>query len=322
MATVAGNSGYELDSASNIAEDLGRVIFNVTPYKTPFSSGVAHTRATNDNHEWLTDTLGSGTGTYRIEANGSHTASADTRTRKGNYLAILDETATVTKKAEFLDKAGVKGSEMNYQRVKKGKELHMAMETKCLEINAKVQPTNSTAGEIGSVASWINTNESVSATGGTANSASTGSTVPTPGTNEAFSEATFSTLLDGVWDNSGDFGNVCVMGPAATVGSFRSGVSGIADSIDTRGESGEIYNRVLVYQSQFGPIKVMPNKHSLANALYILDMTSWGVAFGGGKMIHETPIATQTSAEQILLECYFTLEARAEEANAGYYAIT
>lgn len=54
MATIAGNSAYALESVatgSNIREDLGNVIYNVTPYKTPFSSGVAKTRATNDNHE-------------------------------------------------------------------------------------------------------------------------------------------------------------------------------------------------------------------------------------------------------------------------------
>jgi len=58
MATIACNRAVPvLENANNVREDLGNVIFNVTPYKTPFSSGIAKTKATADNHEWLTDTL-------------------------------------------------------------------------------------------------------------------------------------------------------------------------------------------------------------------------------------------------------------------------
>ena len=71
-------------------------------------------------------------------------------------------------------------------------------------------------------------------------------------------------------------------------------IIGIADSVESDASSGEIYNRVAVYQSQFGPVKVVANKHMPAEQIYILDMTSWGLAFGGGKMIHTTDIATQT----------------------------
>lgn len=327
MATVTGNNAYVLGGSgtpanSNIREDLGNVIFNVSPYKTPFSSGIAKTRAVNDNHEWLTDTLTATSVTWQVEAETGKTGTADTRTRKGNYVGILEENAVVTKKAEMFDKAGIPGKEMAYQLMKKGKELHMGVETALLSINAKVAPTNSTAGEVGSVAAYINSNESVSGTGGTANSASTGATVPTPGSAETFSETTLAGLLDDVWENSGDFGNICIMADASRVSSMRAAVAGIADSVESDAATGEIYNRVAVYQSQFGPVKVVPNKHMPAEQIYILDMTSWGLAFGGGKMIHTTDIATQTSAEQKLLECYFTLEARSEESNAGYYAVS
>ncbi len=164
MATIAGNSAYVLENANNVREDLGNVIFNVTPYKTPFSSGIAKTKATADNHEWLTDTLATTAPSWDVEANTVGDATADTRVRKGNYVGILSETATVTNKAEMFDKAGIPGKEMAYQLMKKGKELHMTVETALLGKNAKVSPTNSTAGEVASVASWINTNESVAAT--------------------------------------------------------------------------------------------------------------------------------------------------------------
>ena len=309
-----------LDGANNIREDLGNVIFNVTPYQTPFTSGIAKTRATADNHEWLTDEYrDSVSNNAVIEAELTHTDVASTRTRKGNYVQIAKELATVTKKAELFDKAGIPGKEMAYQLMKRGKELHMDVEKQTLSITAKTAPDATTAGVSAGVASWILTNQ---ATVTSDNTASTGSTVPVPGTAATFVEATLSSLLDGVWSASGDFGNICIMADAARVSSIRNVANGMADNVESNAATGEIYNRVAVYQSQFGPVKVVPNKHMPANQIYILDMSSWGLAFGGGQMIHTTDIATQTSAERKLLECYYTLEARSEEANAGYYAVS
>jgi len=324
VTTTTAQSAVSLGSvegANNIREDLGNIIFNVTPYQTPFTSGIAKSRATNDNHEWLTDTYrDAATDNENLEAAAVSDAAADTRTRKGNYLQIAKEVATVTLKAELLDKAGIKGKEMAYQLMKKGKELHMDIEAQSLSIQIKVEPQSAQAGRSAGVASWINTNENTNS--GTDNTASTGLTVPVPGSG-AFTEQSLATLLDGVWTNSGDFGNVCIMAPAATVSSMRNNLgSAMTDSIESDASTGEIYNRVAVYVSQFGPVKVVPNKHMPAATMYVLDMSSWGLAFGGGKMIHTTDIATQTSAERKLLESYYTLESRSEEANAGYYGIS
>ena len=327
MATIAGNSAYALESVatgSNIREDLGNVIYNVTPYKTPFSSGVAKTRATNDNHEWLTDTLANTAPSFKVEADTVGASSTDARVRKGNFVAILQETATVSKKAEMFDRAGIPGKEMAYQLLKKGKELQMTMEKALLLAdNVKVAPTNSTAGEPAPVASWILSNQS-SATNGTDNSASTGLTKPTLGDNRTFTEDLLTGVLDGVWDGSGDFSNVSIMADAARVTSIREVVNGMAgaDGMTTDVSAGEIYNRIAIYQSQFGPVKVIHNKHMPTNQIYVLDMSSWGVAFGGGKTIHTTELSTSTSAEKQLLETYFTLEARSEEANGAIYSIS
>ena len=134
-------------------------------------------------------------------------------------------------------------------------------------------------------------------------------------------------LLDGVWDNSGDFGSLKLMASAGTVSSLRNGLNGMADNVDSNLNAnsttgGNIISRVAVYVSQFGPIAVVPNKHVPANTLYALDYSTWGLAFAGGKKIHTTDLATSTSAERKLLECYYTLECRSEEANGAYYNIT
>ena len=344
MATIASTSVVALDAVQNIREDLGNVIFNVTPFMTPFTSGISQTRATADTHEWLTDTYADARDdNAAIEAVAPDGPTAgSTRVRLGNFIQIADKTVTVTKKAEFMDRAGVPGKEMAYQLMKLGKELQMDVEKQTLgcygAVATKKQGESNAAGVSGAFGSYIGTNQTVN---GATNAAINegvgglgvlfnGSTVPTVGDNNpAISQTTMDSLLDGVWDNSGDINSAKIMASAGVVSSLRNTLSGMATNADSvvsnldanTTNGGNIIARVAVYVSQFGPIAVVPNKHMPANTLYVVDYSTWGLAFAGGKKIHTTDIATQTSAEQKLLECYYTLEARSEEANAAYYNI-
>jgi hypothetical protein len=344
MTIASSVSVPVLDGAKNIREDLGNVIFNVTPFQTPFTSGIAQTKATADTHEWLTDTLAAAVANNAVvEAADPIPAEAGSeRVRKGNFIQIADSSVVVTNKAEFMDRAGVPGREMAYQLMKKGKELQMDVEKQTLQAYGLTSPT--VAGTIGAtkrqgtsalpgvsaaVGSWIFTNQAGNGVAGAvANTASTGDTVPTIGSATAdIDQTAMDTLLDGVWDNSGDFGSLKLMASAGTVSSLRNKLSGMADNVDSNlngnaTTGGNIISRVAVYVSQFGPIAVVPNKHVPANTLYALDYSTWGLAFAGGKKIHTTDLATSTSAERKLLECYYTLECRSEEANGAYYNIT
>jgi len=341
MATIASTSTVVLDTAKNIREDLGNVIFNVTPFMTPFTSGISQAKATADTHEWLTDTYEDAVDdNASVEAGIPQTSTAGTtRTRLGNFIQIADKTVTVTKKAEFMDRAGIPGKEMAYQLMKLGKELQMDIEKQtlgCYGANAtKAQGDASNAGVSGAFGSYLGTNQEFGgATGAVINEGVgglgvlfDGSTVPTVGTaNVAIDQNRMDSLLDGVWDNSGDINSAKIMASAGTVSSLRNGLNGMANNVDANlnansTSGGNIISRVAVYVSQFGPIAVVPNKHMPASTLYVVDYSTWGLAFAGGKKIHTTDIATQTSAEQKLLECYYTLEARSEEANAAYYNI-
>tara|TARA_R110002012_G_scaffold72337_5_gene184942 strand:- start:7823 stop:8842 length:1020 start_codon:yes stop_codon:yes gene_type:complete len=338
MATITSTSAKVLEDANNVREDLGNVIFNVSPYQTPFTSGIAAASATADNHEWLTDSFAASAGNNEnVEAQAISGTAGSTRTRLGNYVQIAQKTVAVTKKAEMFDRAGVPGKEMAYQLMKLGKELQMDVEKQTLAVyttgttrNTKVSPTSSTAGRSAGVPYWISAaaNQVVGSSGGGAKNTGTdgAGTQLVPGTAETLTTAALSGLIDSVWNESGDFNNVKLMGSASTIASLRATASngpglGMATNVDTDSSTGEIVNRVSVYQSQFGPMAVVPNKHMKNNTLYVLDMSSWGLAFGGGKKIHTTDIATQASAEQKLLECYYTLEARSGNANAAHYAV-
>jgi hypothetical protein len=233
-----------------------------------------------------------------------------------------------------MDRAGVPGKEMAYQLMKLGKELQMDVEKQTLgcygAVSTKSQGTAAAAGVSGAFGSYLVTNQE--ANGGTDNPGNgagvgDGSTVPViAGANTQIDQGKMDDLLDGVWNNSGDINSAKIMASAGTVSSLRNTLTGMADNVDANvnanaASGANIISRVAVYVSQFGPIAVVPNKHMPAKTLYVVDYSTWGLAFAGGKKIHTTDIATQTSAEQKLLECYYTLEARSEEANAAYYNI-
>ena len=343
MASITSTSVPVLDGAKNIREDLGNVIFNVTPFQTPFTSGIAQTKATADTHEWLTDTLAVAVDNNAVVEAGDpiDPIAASPRTRKGNFIQIGNKTAVVTNKAEFMDRAGVPGREMAYQLMKLGKELQMDVEKQTLGCYDETSPTvaatigatkrqgsSALPGVSAAFGSWILSNQAGNHVAGAAdNTASDGTTVPDEGTaDDAINQTRLDNLLDGVWNSSGDFGSLKLMASAGTVSSLRT-LNGMADNVDTNlnGNStngGNIISRVAVYVSQFGPIAVVPNKHMPAKTMYAVDYSTWGLAFAGGKKIHTTDIATRTSAEQKLLECYYTLECRSEEANGAYYNIT
>lgn len=350
MATITSASAVTL--ADGIREDLGNVIFNVSPFQTPFTSGIANVAATADNHEWLTDNYAASigdNGVIEAEAIAAGTSNNTARTRLGNRIQVAQKVVAVTKKAEMFDRAGVPGKEMAYQLMKLGKELQMDVERQTLAItldgtgsaegtigtqnlgagtgrNIKATGSSSARGNSAGLPYFLLANQSVGATGA-ANNANTGeANVLDPGNNADFAEGTLETLLDGVWNNSGDFGNVKLMASAGVVTKVR-GATGMSTTVSTdlngnATDGGNIINRVAVYVSQFGPIAVVPNKHMPINTLYVLDMSTWKLATGGGKKIHTTDIATTASAEKKLLECYYTLEACSEASNAAYYAIT
>jgi len=351
MATVTSASAVTL--ADGIREDLGNIIFNVSPFQTPFTSGIGQVSATADNHEWLTDNYATSIGDNGvIEAEAILASKSDNsaRVRLGNRIQVAQKVVAVTKKAEMFDRAGVPGKEMAYQLMKLGKELQMDVERQVLAItldgtglaegtigtqnlgagtgrNVKAIGSSSARGNSAGLPYFLKSNEEVGATGAANNSNTGEANVLDPGNNAQFVEATLEGLLDGVWNNSGDFNNVKLMASAGVVSSIRGIANGMSSTVSTdlNGNStdgGNIINRVAVYVSQFGPIAVVPNKHMPINTAYVLDMSTWKLATGGGKKIHTTDIATTASAEKKLLECYYTLEACSEASNAAYYAIT
>lgn len=288
-------------------EDLSNIIYDISPTMTPFMSRIAKVGATATLHEWQTDSLAAASNAnFVIEGDDATTDASTATARLGNYTAISDKVARVTGTQVANDSAG-RANEMDYQVMKRSKELKRDCESILLANNAAVAGNDTTARELAGVESWIATN--TSAGSGGADPTGDGSDARTDGTQRAFAESDLKDVLASIADEGGE-------PDVIMVGSFNkqalSAFSGNATrTIDSTDQA--LNTAVHVYVSDFGNLEVVYNRFQRARSALILDSSMWAMATL--RDFQRSPLAKtgDTMREQILVE--YTLEARNEKAS-------
>lgn len=314
MATPADTtSTYE---AIGNREDLSNIIYDISPTKTPFLSGISQGVATATNHEWQTDALSAAVNTNAvIEGEDATTTVAIPTVRLGNYTQISDKVPRVTRTQRLVDSAG-RGDELDYQIMKAAKALKTDMETSLLANKAKAVGSTSVARVLAGIESWLATNTSLGATG----TAPTGDGTDTrsAGTPRALDEDFLKTVLASIYDEGGDpdmimLGSFNKQAMSAFVGGGTSGpaqrtVDGMSTTVNTAFD---------VYVSDFGSIKVVPNRFQVQESMLILEMDLWAMATISNFI--ETPLAKTGDSDRVQIVSEYTLEAR-NEAGSGIVA--
>jgi len=292
-------------------EDLEDVIYDVSPNDTPFLSMLERTKAKAVFHEWQTDTLASAVTTNAVLEGDDAVTDAFTPTvRIGNYCQIMDKVPRTTGTQEAIDKAG-RGSEMDYQLVKRGKELKRDMEATLLANQARDAGDAVTARKFGSVLSFIYTNDSLGATGAspTGTGSSSGTTTRTDGTQRALTESLLKDVLQDIWNEGGDPDTIMVGGFNKQV---ISGFVGRGTPTEDA-KSKKIVATVDVYESDFGTLRIKPNRFQRSRDLFILEPDRWALAFL--RNMKTTTLAKTGDSEQKQIICEFTLVSRNEKAS-------
>ncbi len=288
-------------------EDLADVIYNISPTDTPFLSSAAKTQATAVLHEWQTDSLAAASTSNAVIEGDEATHDAVTpTTRLSNSCQIMDKTVVITGTQEAVDKAG-RASELAYQIAKRAKELKRDMEAMLTTNNAEVTGGSSTARELGSLGSWVVTNDDLASDG--ASGAGAGNAAHTDGTQRVFTEAQLKSVIKNVWNQGGD-PTMIMVGPFNK--QKLSGFTGNSTRFDA-GADATLYTSVDVYASDFGQLQVVPNRFSRDRDAWVLDMNYWGIAFLRDFSMHELAKTGDTEKRQLLVEA--TLESRNEAAS-------
>lgn len=304
--TQPTNTFDSYDAIGN-REDLSDVITNISPTMTPFMSGISKTTATATNHEWQTDELAAASDTnFVIEGDDATTDASTPTVRLGNQTAISDKVARVTGTQRANSSAG-RGDEMDYQVVKRGKELKRDIEKILLANNAKVTGSSSTARECAGVESWIATNTDFGATG--ADPTGDGTDARTDGTQRALTELLLDPVLAAIADEGGEPTKIMVGSHVKQV------ISGFVGNAPRRvdGDEQVLSQAVHVYRSDFGDLEIQFNRFQRSRSALILDMDMWKMAMLRDFQSSDLAKTGDTERKQILAE--YTLESSQEKAN-------
>ncbi len=242
-------------------ESLQDIINDVSRAETPFYSMVKKSEmdVRNTFHEWQTDVLaGSNKDNAIIEGDTFSAQVTSPTTRVGNYTQIFEKPFILSRTAMRMSTAGRK-NELNYQVIKKGKEIKRDFEAAALSQNAAVAGNNTTARKMAGMETWTATNANHGAGGSTTViAAGAPTTAPVDGTARAFTETILKAVLAVAWPNGADT-KTLFLGPAQK--QVFSTFPGIAQTrFDLRGEDqSTIIGAADKYVGDFGSFYTIPS---------------------------------------------------------------
>lgn len=277
-------------------EDLNPVITNIAPSETPLYSAIGATSATATYHEWLEDDLGDAASNAKAEGFTYATTKPGTRERLGNYTQIMSRGYEVTDTQESVQKTGLT-SEMAYQMAKCAKLVAKDCEKAIMEQSTRSAGDNTqsspTARNMGGIPYWVTTN-----------------VLDNSAVARDFTPDLLNDALEDCYDVGGS-PSIAVMG--GTLKRTMSGWNGGAmKTIDA--DTSKITQKIDVYESDFGMLKVLLDRYTPSGKVYVLDPGLWKKATLRPFKNLDLPKTTDSIKKVIVGE--WTLEARAEQANA------
>ena len=263
-------------------EDLSDIIYNISPMEFPFFEGAEKLNCSAVYSEWQTDALRAAGSNIALEGNDATGATLAPTSRLGNYNQIMQQTVVVSGTQQSVNTAG-RADEYSYQTTKSGKELKRDIEYALTRNQASSAGGIGTGRSLASLESWLSTNKTtqgVSASGATTPGFASG-TVAAPtdaSTAGTFAKASLDAVIQACWTQGGAPDTIMV-GPHNRT--KVSGFSGIS-TLETRADQGmdiTLIGGVDFYKSNFGTLKVVPNRFQRDNTAFVLDMEYWGVGF-------------------------------------------
>jgi hypothetical protein len=323
-------------------EDLGDIIYNISPTETPATRLFGRTTAEQDAHEWVTDSLAAARSDNKHADGDEFIAEGDTSTttvgsgfdgvaitagsRIGNHCQISRKDIAVTGRAQVVKKAG-RRDELGYQIAKAGRELKRDIEASICSNNNAVQGNTTTAGQAASYLSWMRNNSSranlISGTDG-ADPAALSSGFPTgaagvdAGDLRPLSETDILDVIGDAYIEGGDI-DTMLMHPTLkqkwSQYMFSPSLTSsgrIATPFQDHGKSPKAGATALgavdVYVSDFGVIDVIPNRFMRTRDVMIFEAAMWAIAYL--RPYQQFDIAKVGDSERRVLLVDWTLEAR------------
>lgn len=306
------------DAADGIREELGDLIYNISPTDTPFMSNAGRGTVGNTYFEWLTDSLTAASSTnFVIEGDDltSYTT-ASARVRLGNYTAISTKTVLITDTQREVNNAGV-SEELAYQVAKMGKELKRDMEKILCGPQPAVAGNDTTARKTAGFEAFLTTNADRSSTS-SGDPTLSGTTkgypdaAPDDGTSRAFSETILKSVIQAIW-TAGGTPKMCIVGPVNKA--RASTFTGIADIRKEApgAKPATVIGAADVYVSDFGNVTFVPSRFSREQSALFVDPEYVEVVYLAPFQLKE--MARTGLAEKRVLSVEYGLKVNTEAAH-------
>lgn len=257
------NTFSSYDAVGN-REDLSDVIHNISPFDTPFMSLARKGKADAAYTEWQTDSLAAvDLNNAVIEGDDASNDAIAPTVRLGNYCQTSDKVAQVTTIQDRVNKAGRK-EELAYQVAKRSKELKRDMEAIITGNQAAAAGSDAAARKLRSLESFLASNVSRGATGANGSA----STAATDGTQRALAESMVKTVMQSAYTNGGQ-PSVLMVGPFNRIKATEVLTGGATKFYQV--EDKKLVATISVYETDFGPLKIVPNRFQRDRTAFLLD---------------------------------------------------
>ena len=301
---------FDSYDAVGIREDLEDVIYDVSPEETPFLSSMSRMKATNTFHEWQTDTLRDSAANAHIEGDDTTAEARSATTRLGNYTQIFKNAVVIPGTDDGLDKAG-RGKEMAYQVMKIAKEQKLDIEKALFDNNARVAGNSTTARELAGAPAWLTTNTSAG-TGGV-DPTGDGTDARTDGTQEAFSQTRFDTVMQSIWENGGNPDTVYLSAFQMNVALGFTGMNNQRSTVTATRSNNMVVRDFDLYVTPWGNVTFVPTRENRSRDVFIMQSDMWGV--GQLRPMKNTMLAKTGDNEKRQVITELTLVCKNEKAS-------
>lgn len=289
-------------------EDLSDLVYMISPTETPFLSACGRAKASNTLHEWTTDVLATAANNAQVEGDDSTAGTIGTGTRVTNRTQISRKVVRLAGTQQAVTSAGNLYS-MAKQMSKASSELKRDMETALTQNTTAVTGSASVARQLRGLEGWVATNNSLGASG--AAPVPSSNTAPTDGTARALTEALIKTVLNSIWTAGGNPDVISVGGTQKQLFSSFNGGGTQMGNLDDK----KLIAAIDFYVSDFGTLKVVPNRFQRTRTAFILESEKWKVAYLRPFQTDDLAKTGDSDAKQIVVE--YTLESCNEAASGA-----
>jgi len=301
MGAVLGHQLQTYATTAGAREDVLDLITQVDPEETPLLSRLGVTKASSRLHEWLQDTLESGTGTGGSNLEGAVSVGRrlSARARIYNATQITSYVFGISGTEEAISQYGLE-SEYAYQ-LEKAMKIIKVMQEQIL-LNSYYSADVPASYQCATAARTLN-----GVIYATTTNIQTGS-----GGSCALTEDMFNDLLQTIFTNGNGRPDV-----AFANGFQKRRISGFSSNnvryINMQNEK-TLRNTITAYESDFGTISVVLDRWIPAAVVPVLTMADWNVAYLRKPFVQQLGIAGDCKEAQIITE--YTLE-YLNESNSG-----